>query len=85
MTMVDVVLFLLILALSALLVRCFYSISDLRDSTRAIKRALKTQYSLNEKSDKIMHNFQKQLDAINAETTCSVEEITNYIKNNKAL
>lgn len=85
MTIVDMVLFLLILVLGALLVRCFYSISDLRDSNRAIKRVLETQYSINENSDKIMHNFQKQLDAINAETTCSVEEITNYIKNNKAL
>lgn len=60
MSMFDMVLFLLLIALAALLVRCFYSISDLRDSNRAIKRALERQMRINDGADKIMHNLQEQ-------------------------
>lgn len=61
MSMFDMALFLLLIALAALLVRCFYSISDLRDSNRAIKRMLEAQIRFNESYDRIMNSQQEQL------------------------
>jgi flagellar biosynthesis/type III secretory pathway chaperone len=63
MSMFDMALFLLLVALAALLVRCFYSISDLRDSNRAIKRMLEAQIRSNESGNRIM-NSQQELESI---------------------
>lgn len=61
MSMFDMALLLLLIALAALVVRCFYSISDLRDSNRAIKRALETQMRINDSGNRIMHSMQNEL------------------------
>lgn len=75
MSMFDMALFLLLVALAALLVRCFYSISDLRDSNHAIKRVLERQMRINDGANKIMHNLQEQTTLLAQEVTLLAGEL----------